>query len=132
MYKFSENSITSEGEVPLCLAFILLVDADPELRSSRRGLLASVDHSIVAAASYADVCRLSHKSECRLAAIDLDPSEREAALIATHVRHTWPAARILLLGTPSAWFDDPLYDDSVVPSYNPAGVVEAAKRLLMS
>ena len=75
---------------------------------------------------------LSPKSECRLVAISLDVSEREAALIAAHVRHTWPAAKILLLGSPSAWFDDPLYDDSVMPSYNPAGLVEAAKRLLRS
>ena len=77
-----------------------------------------------------DICHLPTDSNCCLVAVDINPSEHEALLIALHVRQTWPGAKILLLGSPSQNFDDPLYDDAVSPSHNPAGVIETAKRLL--
>ena len=128
MPKSSSFSPQSEG-VPLSLASILLFEVDPELRSTRHLLLSSLEHPVLAICSYAEVIKLSAESNCRLVVIGVTPNEHEAVRIACHVRREWPAAKILLLGQASA-FDDPLYDESVMPAGNPAGVVEAARRLL--
>ncbi len=129
----STNSFDSEYRaVPLSLASILLVEADRELRDSRRLLLSSLHHPILALSSYHEVQKLPPGSNCRLAIIGLPPHELEAERIARHVRHLWPGAKILLLGQPSEHFSDPLYDEYVLPSCNPAGVVGAARGLLKS
>lgn len=128
MPKSSSLPPQSNG-VPLSLASILLFEVDPELRSTRHLLLSSLDHPVLAACSYTDVVKLSAESNCRLVVIGVTPNEHEAVRIAGHVRRASPAAKILLLG-PSAGFDDPLYDESVMPAGNPAGVVEASRRLL--
>jgi len=60
------------------------------------------------------------------------PSEVETQKVAAHVRRQWNSARILLLGTPKAEFDDPLYDETVCPGFNPSGLLEASRRVLSS
>jgi CheY-like chemotaxis protein len=131
MFRYDSLQQTRDARnIPLELSSILLVEPDPELRAARRLLLGLLQHPVLAVATYKDVCRLPTDSNCCLVAVDINPSEHEALRIAVHVRRTWPGAKILLLGSPSENFDDPLYDDSVTPSYNPAGVIETAKRLL--
>ena len=117
-------------KMPLNLSSILLVEADPGLRDSRRLLLSTLQHPVLAVGSYADICRLPADSNCRLVAIVVSPNEHEAILVAMHTRRTWPDAKILLLGHPTEAFDDPLYDDAMDPSYNPAGVLASVNRLL--
>ena len=124
------ESTHRENSVPLELASILLVEADPELRSSRRLLLGSLQHPVLAVAGYQDVCSLPADSNCCLVAIDLRPCEHEAQRVAAHVRRVWPRAKILLLGEPSRDFDDPLYDDSVRSLWCPSVVIDAAIRLI--
>jgi hypothetical protein len=128
----SHNPIptNTDGRIPLDLSSILLVEQDPELRTSRRLLLGCLEHTVLAVSAYTEVCQLPRDSNYCLVAVDLSPDEHEARRIAAHARLTWPQAKILLLGQPSMDFDDPLYDDFVRPSYNPSGVVETAKRLL--
>lgn len=125
-HAFGNNSL------PLSLSSILLVEADSELRDSRRLLLSSLQHPVLAVSAYTEVCGLPTDSNCCLVAIDICPNEHEAARIARHTRKTWPNAKILLLGHPSDAFDDPLYDDAVSPGFNPSGVLESADRLLRS
>ncbi len=117
---------------PLELASILLVEADPGLRSSRRMVMDSLEHPVLAVAGYQDVSSLPSDSNCCLVAVDLRPSKHEARRIAMHVRKTWPGAKILLIGQPSCDFDDPLYDESVKTQWSPLAVVDAARRLLRS
>ena len=126
-----ETSRTEE-RVPPELASVLLVEADPELRSSRRLLLGSMKHPVLAVSGYREVCCLPADSNCRLVVIDLCPSEREAQRIANHVRRIWPAAKILLFGIPSQNFDDPLYDESVETLWNPSVVIKTALRFIES
>jgi hypothetical protein len=123
-------SDTTAGRVSPESGTILLVESDPELRESRRLLLSILHHPVLAVSTYVEFCKLPADSSCRLVAVDLSPSEREAQLTAVHARQTWPAAKILLLGRPSDEFDDFLYDDSVCPTYNPSGIVETVERLL--
>jgi hypothetical protein len=117
---------------PLELGSILLVEADPELRSSRRMVMNSLEHPVLAVGGYQDVSSLPSDGNCCLVAIDLRPSEHEARRIARHVRNTWPGAKILLIGEPSRGFDVPLYDEAVRVRWSPHAVVEAARRLLES
>jgi hypothetical protein len=124
-----ESTFASSG-VPLNLSSILLVGVDAALWDNRRLLLSALDHPILAVGGYVDVCRLPSDSNCRLVAIDVSPSEHEAARIAIHIRRTWPNAKILLLGHPADHFDDPLYDYAVDPRFNPSHFVETARLLL--
>jgi hypothetical protein len=117
-------------EIPLDLSSILLVEANPELRDSRRLLLSTLQHPVFAVSAYIDVCKLPADSNCCLIAIAISTNEHEAERIAGYARRTWPNAKILLLGCPCKQFDDLLYDDAVNPSFNPSGVVERADRLL--
>jgi len=119
-----------DDAVPLNLSSILLVESDQELRDSRRLLLSALRHPVLAVSAYTEVCALPADSNCGLIAIDICPDEHEASRIAVHARRTWPTAKILLLGHPSADFDDPLYDDAVSPYCNPSGIVESADKLL--
>ena len=119
-----------DDAVPLNLSSILIVESDPELRDSMRLLLSALRHPVLAVSAYTEVCALPTDSNCGLVAIDIRPSEHEAARIAAHARRTWPRAKILLLGHPSNDFDDPLYDDAVSPSCNASGIVESADKLL--
>jgi len=123
-------SSSPDGSIPSDLSSILLVEPNPELRDSRRLLLGSLRHPVLAVSAYLEVCALPADSNCALVAIDLTPNEHEAFRIATHARRTWPKAKILLLGQPSGDFDDPLYDDAVSPCCNPSGIVECANKLL--
>jgi hypothetical protein len=119
-----------EEPVPPELASVLLVESDPEIRSSGRLLLGSMQHPVLAVSGYREVCCLPADSNCRLVVIGLRPSEREAQRVANHVRRIWPAAKILLFGLPSQNFDDPLYDDSVDALWNPSAVIKTALRLI--
>jgi hypothetical protein len=121
---------TPEDATPLSLGSILLVESDPYLRDSRRLLLGTLRHPVLAVSAYTDVCALPSDSNCALVAIGIATNEHEASRIAVHARRTWPMAKILLLGSPSGNFDDPLYDDAVNPSCNPSGIVESAEKLL--
>jgi hypothetical protein len=121
---------TPEDATPSSLGSILLVDSNPYLRDSRRLLLGTLRHPVLAVSAYTDVCALPSDSNCALVAIGISSNEHEASRIAVHARRTWPMAKILLLGRPSENFDDPLYDDAVNPSCNPSGIVETADRLL--
>jgi CheY-like chemotaxis protein len=112
------------------MSSILLFEPDPDLRSTRRLLLSSLGYPVLAVGGYQEICRLPLDSNCCLVAIDLSPNEREARRAAFHARRYWPEAQILLLGSPSDEFDDPLYDDAVPYAWNPAGVVHSARRLL--
>jgi len=101
------------GSLPVELASILLVEENAELRESRRLVISSIEHPVLAVSSYHEVLTLPRDSNCCLVAIDLRPSEHEARRIAMHVRSTWPSAKILLLGQPTREFESPLYDDSL-------------------
>jgi hypothetical protein len=125
----SENR-SLDGGVPLDLSSILLVEPNSELRESRSLLFGALRHPVLAVSAYMQVCALPADSNCALVAIDITPNEHEAFRIATHVRRTWPRAKILLVGHPSEDFDDPLYDESVNPCCNPSGIVEVADKLL--
>jgi hypothetical protein len=107
---------------------ILLVETNPELRSSRGLLLGFLQHPVLAVSGYQEVTCLSGAIGCCLVAINLSPSEQEAQRVAFHTRKIWPRAKILLFGEPSQNFDDPLYDDSVL--WNPSVVIETALRLI--
>ena len=109
---------------------ILLVDTDPTLRHSRAMLLSTFNIPVQNVACYTDVWRLPDSAFFSLVAISLAPSEKEAAKVAEHIRRHWPAAKILLLGTLSTEFDDPLYDDIVDVSFNPSALIGASERLL--
>ncbi len=74
MLKPYSFSALTDG-LPLDLSSILLVEADPELRDSRRLLLSTLHHPVLAVGAYVDVCRLPPDSNCCLVAIDLTPSE---------------------------------------------------------
>jgi hypothetical protein len=113
------------------LGAILLVEADPVLRESRALLLSTLNLPVLKISSYCDMCRLPDSTSISMAAISLLPSEAEAQKAAAHVRRQWSSARILLLGTPKAEFDDPLYDEIVCPAFNPSGLLEASRRLLL-
>jgi hypothetical protein len=131
MLKQEHSKATPANDsLPLDLSSILLVEADPELRETRRLLLTTLLHPVLALSAYIEVCKLPVDSNCCLVAIDICPSEHEAARIADHARRTWPNAKILLLGRPTDEFDDPLYDDSINPDCNPYGVLDTASRLL--
>jgi hypothetical protein len=128
-----QNGVESKlisNNIPLNLSSILLVEADQELRGSRRLLLGVLQHPVLAVRGYEEVSELPQDSNCCLVAIDISPSEYEANRIAVHVRRIWPKAKILLLGISSDAFDDPLYDDAIDPSYNPSGVIDSARYLL--
>ncbi len=132
MLKHDSLSVGSDSRVPLELSSILLIEQDPELRDSRRILFGSLQYPVLAVSAYAEVCKLPPDSNCGLVAVDIRQNEHEARLIAIYARRTWTAAKILLLGQPSEGFDDPLYDDWVSVSDNPANIVETAERLLKS
>jgi hypothetical protein len=119
-----------DDAAPLSLSSILLVEPDPHIPDSRRLLLGALRHPVLAVSAYTDVCALPGDSNCALVAIGIATNECEASRIAVHARRTWPTAKILLLGSPSENFDDPLYDDAVNPSCNPSGIVESADKLL--
>jgi hypothetical protein len=116
--------------VPISLGSVLLIDAEPELRVSRRLLFAALNHPVLAVASYKDIWTLPRDSNCILVVICLAHLQHEASRIASHVRLTWPTARILILGRPQEDFDDPLYDDAVDPLENPTRLLEVTKRLI--
>ncbi len=126
----SSPSSANRGATPQELCSILLVEADSELRFSRRLVLGSLGNPVLAVGSYREVCELPSDSNCCLIAVDLRPSEHEARRVAFHCRRTWPRAKVLLLGQPSEEFDDPLYDDAVGSIWNPAGVMETVRQLL--
>ncbi len=130
MLMSQSEQLGQDGSVPFDLTSILLVEADPELRSSRRMVMDSLQHPVLAVGGYQDVSSLPADSNCCLVAIDLRPSEHEARRVAMHVRKTWPSAKILLLGEPSRDFDDPLYDDCVRTLWSPLAVVEKARKLI--
>lgn len=127
------RSYLSQIKLPQVRAFgaILVVEADPILRESRALLLATLNLPVLRASGYGDMCRLPDSAQVSLAAISLLPSETEAHKVAAHVRRQWSLARILLMGTPKAEFDDPLYDEIVCPAFNPSGLLDASRRLLL-
>lgn len=112
------------------LGSILLVEAEPVLRESRAQLLSTLKLPVLTASGYREVYRFPDSPSISLAAISLLPSEAEAQKLAAHVRTQWSSAKILLLGTLSGEFDDPLYDEIVYPGFNPSGLLEASRRLL--
>jgi len=114
------------------LGAILLVEADPVLRESRALLLSTLNLTVLRTSGYCDTCLLQDSATVSLAAISLLPSETEAQKVAACVRRQWNSAKILLLGTPKAEFDDPLYDEVVCPGFNASGLLEASRRLLLS
>jgi DNA-binding response OmpR family regulator len=124
------EQLLASGSVPLSLASILLVEADANLRDSRRLLLGSLQHPVLAVTGYTEICTLPSDSNCCLVVIGLAPSEHEAVRVAIHSRRSWPLAKILLLGHPSSQFDDPLYDDAVDPSFAPAELIATVNLLL--
>jgi hypothetical protein len=109
---------------------ILLVEPDKQLCQSRALLLSILNLPIQKASGYSEVCSIPTSAVFSIIAISLNPREVEAAKIATYARGQWAAAKILLLGRLTEDFDDPLYDEIVDPNFNPAALVEAAKRLL--
>jgi hypothetical protein len=126
----SEQLRASSSSVPLSLSSILLVESDVDLRDSRRLLLCTLQHPVLAVTGYIEVCTLPSDSNCCLVVIGLAPSEHEAVRVAIHSRRSWPLAKILLLGHPSSQFDGPLYDDAVDPSFAPAELVATVNLLL--
>ena len=121
---------TSEAGNDRALRSILLVEADTELRDTRRLLFSALDLPVLVVSNYSDVCQLPADSNVGLIAISLSPSAYQAARIATHARKYWRHAKVLLLGQGNESFDDALYDDIVNPFCNPAGMLEASRNLL--
>ena len=109
---------------------ILLVEPDEQLRQSRALVLSILNLPIQQASGYSEVCSIPASTIFSIIAISLNQREVEAAKIATYARMQWAAAKILLLGRLMEDFDDPLYDEIVDPNFNPAALVEAARRLL--
>jgi hypothetical protein len=120
----------SEGMTPRASERVLMVESDPTLRYSRDLLLSIFDIPIRVASGYNDVYHLADTGCFCLVTISLSPSQTEAAKVAEYVRRKWPTARILLLGTLSAAFDDPLYDEIVDTRFDPTALIEATQRLL--
>ena len=108
---------------------ILLVDPDPNLRDTRRFLLAGLQLPVEAVSSSSEVFGLVPESSYCLVAISLTAGLSEVSHVAAYVRQRWPDAKILLLGESCEDLDDPLYDDRVNP-VNPSGFADASKRLL--
>lgn len=110
---------------------ILLVDANTDLRESRRLLLQSLSLTAVdAVPRFAEVIHLIPESSFDLIVIALDPNEVEAADVAEFARHYWNKAKILLLGTLTGEWDDWIYDEIVDPHWSPSILMEAARNLL--
>ncbi len=130
MQRSATQARFTEGQIPLSLPSILLVDADSELRESRKLLLSSLEKPVMALSMYSEMVGLPPDSNIRLVVVAIGSNELEVAHIAEYARRTWPKARILALGQAFDVLDDPMYDESVMPSCNPAGVIDAARRLL--
>ncbi len=120
----------SQGEFLPCLTSILLFDADAELRESRKLLLRSLDSAVLAIGMYSEVSRLPSDSNIGLVVIAIGSEKRGVVRVAQYARRVWPNARILALGQAFEVLDDSMYDESVMPSFNPAGVIAVARRLL--
>ena len=88
--------------------------------------------SVHAVGSYSDVYQLPELGCYNLIVLSIRPNETQACHVAEYARQRWPNAKLLLLGENLECIDDPLYDEIVNPHCNPAGFVEAAKRLLES
>ena len=127
MMKFQFSESVTRGIAPL--GAVLLVETDFELRQSRAALLAALNLPVLKASNYSEVTSLWNGVTFSVVIISLAPSHVEAAKIAAYVRHTWPSAKILLLGNLTWEFDDPLYD-VVDPSFSPSAFVDGVKRLI--
>lgn len=128
MLKPSINA--SNGCTSVFRESVLFVDADPELRDSRRLLLSSLHLPVHTVESYAEVFQLPEPSHYNLVVLNIHPNERQASNVAEYVRRRWPQAKVLLLGDTCGSLPDPLYDDIVNPYCNPAGFVHSAQNLL--
>lgn len=128
----SPRGKVSEGMTPRALEPILMVESDPTLGYSRDLLLSILDIPVRVAHGYVDVCCLPDSVDFCLVTISLSPSHNDAAKVAEYVRRRWSTARILLIGTLSGAFDDPLYDEIVDARFNPSALVEATQRILGS
>jgi DNA-binding NtrC family response regulator len=111
---------------------ILLIDPDESLRRSRALLLSTLGFAVQSIASYADLCTIPVSSRFQLAVISLDPGESAVESIAVLVRHQWPHATILLLGSITGDFYDALYDEILDPSFAPSALLDVSSRLLAS
>jgi hypothetical protein len=108
----------------------LLVDPDPDLRDTRRFLLAALNLPVEAVGCSSEVFGLIPESDYGLVAINLSVGLSEVSHVAAYVRQRWPDAKILLLGESCESLDDPLYDDRVNPFRDPSAFADASKRLL--
>ena len=126
MLKFHFSEAVHGGIAPF--GAVLLVEPDSHLRQSRALLLSALSLPVHKAAGYSEVTSIWDGMSFSVVIISLAPSHVEAAKIAAHVRHTWPSAKILLLGNLTWEFDDPLYD-VVDPSFSTSAFVDAVKRL---
>ena len=109
---------------------IPLVDPDPDLRDTRRFLLAALNLPVEVVACSLEVFGLRPEPDYGLVVINLSVGLSEASHVATYVRYRWPNAKILLLGGSCESLDDPLYDDRVNPFSDSSASEDASKRLL--
>ena len=127
MLKFHFSEAVNEGINPF--GAVLLVEPDSNLRQSRALLLSALSLPVHKASGYSEVASIWDGLSFSVVIISLAPSHVEAAKIAAHVRHTWPSAKILLLGNLTWEFDDPLYD-VVDPNFSASAFVDAVQRLI--
>jgi CheY-like chemotaxis protein len=109
---------------------ILLVDPDEELGRTRSLLLESLGHPVDRARNFAAIYSLHRDHRYCLVAVSVSAKISDLSTTLTTVRSSWPAARILLLGSSAIGIEDYQYDEMVNPAYHPADLVEVAHRLI--
>jgi DNA-binding response OmpR family regulator len=108
---------------------LLLVEPPQDVGASRAVLLSSSGYTVTRAYSYVDVLDLRARPDFGYAVLSENLGIGNVRTIASEVRRRWPAARILIIGSPSVMIEDYLYDDAVDHRFNPQGLLDALRRL---
>jgi hypothetical protein len=108
---------------------LLLVEADPGLRESRRLLLCSLGVQVHAVGTHREVYQLLRETPYSLVILDVPRDPDQATQFAEFAGARWPAAKILLLGRGCS-LDDWLYDDVFDPYCNPGGFIQCVQSML--
>jgi hypothetical protein len=108
----------------------LLVDPDPYLLETRQFLLSSFSKSITTVRVAWDVFRLQLKPEPQIVVLSDTLGSFQLREVAEHVRHRWPRARILVVGTAVPALEDPDYDETVTADSGPTEFLAAVARCI--
>lgn len=102
-----------------------------ELASLVRDALMLWPHSKMAAVSnYWDLCSMSlQREEFQIAVLNDANPARELRRRAEYIRRSWPNPAIVLVADSSMALDDPLYDERLPSTIEPADLLAAIDRL---